>query len=189
MCHVLFQEWTPKCKFILHCALHWSASKQWPLMGALYLEPTAECNLGVGHFHEVAWWSPYHTSQKASHMKYETQQFGKYTHFSTATFWWTLNNRLGNSLLWTQRYKSCPTIIQAQYWPYRTIPSIHWWCVGWIGHMLENEAKPVWKCIGGHWRGEEIPCYRRTNPTFQHLRISASVSESYHAMIWKHSDL
>ena len=36
---------------------------------------STRCNFGVGHFHEVAW-SPYHLSQKASYMKYETQQLG-----------------------------------------------------------------------------------------------------------------
>ena len=56
------------------------------LMGALYLEPRAECNLGVGHFHEVAW-SPYHLSQKASYMKYETQQLGNTYIFQQPTFW------------------------------------------------------------------------------------------------------
>ena len=80
----MLQQWKTKCKFILHWAP--MCLETVALMGALYLEPTAECNLGVGHFHEVAW-SPYHLSQKASHMKYETQQLGNTCIFQQPTFW------------------------------------------------------------------------------------------------------
>ena len=68
-----------------------------------------------------------------------------------------------------------------------------YWCVGQIGEMLENEAKLVvyvWKYIGGDERkflviGLNHQPHSLAGPTFQHLRISTSDEEGYHAMIWK----
>ena len=70
MCHDLLQL-NRRCKFLRQFAI-WLLFLETFDGGALYLGGTAECNLGVGHFHEVAGWSPYHLSQKASNMKYET---------------------------------------------------------------------------------------------------------------------
>ena len=57
--------WNRRCKFPRQFAI-WLLFLEIFDGGALYLGGTAECNLGVGHFHEVAAWSPYHLSQKAS---------------------------------------------------------------------------------------------------------------------------
>ena len=73
MCHDLLQL-NRRCKFLRQFAI-WLLFLETFDGGALYLGGTAECNLGVGHFHEVAGWSPYHLSQKASNMKYETLQY------------------------------------------------------------------------------------------------------------------
>ena len=65
MCHDLLQLWNRRCKFLRQFAI-WLLFLETFDGGALYLGGMAECNLGVGHFHEVAAWSPYHLSQKAS---------------------------------------------------------------------------------------------------------------------------
>ena len=74
MCHDLLQLWYRRCKFPRQFAILLLFLETFD-GGALYLGGTAECNLGVGHFHEVAGWSPYHLSQKASNMKYEALQY------------------------------------------------------------------------------------------------------------------
>ena len=166
------------CKFIPHCYTAQICLETVALMGALYfiyytlyfilyLEPTAECNLGVGHFHEVAWWSPYHTSQKASHMKYETHQ-------------------LGNTQIFQQQPFGEPSFDPVQDHTARYPPSTLMICwLEWPHARKRGQAVKMY-C----WRLVERKFLVIAElPTFQHLRISASVVESYHAMIWKHSDL